>query len=188
LGNGLCSALASSHGARIHTSRSSGVVRITVWPLDGSAKRPRSTRDQGSNSTTFFFVTSHLRCRKPTYGLPYTVKRRMAEILSFVFGTPRQPLRGIIYVQKLNYLAAVVTLKRLVPKIRFGHLSIAYRAARVHRRGIAPDGFPRSSKLSEVAPQHGVKGRQMIVLGELSANTLRTVAPTKLRASALVFR
>jgi len=29
LGNGLCSALASSHGARIHTSRSSGVVRIT---------------------------------------------------------------------------------------------------------------------------------------------------------------
>jgi hypothetical protein len=99
----------------------------------------------------------------------------------------RQPLRGIIYVQKLNYLAAVVTLKRLVPKIRFGHLSIAYQAARVHRRGIAPDGFPRSSKLSEVAPQHGVKGRQMIVLGELSANTLRTVAPTKLRASALVF-
>jgi hypothetical protein len=106
----------------------------------------------------------------------------------------RQPLRGIIYVQKLNYLAAVVTLKRLVPKIRFGHLSIAYRTARVHRRGIAPEGIPRSSKLSEGAPQHGVKGRQ-IVLGELSANSgcctfgsLRTVAATKLRASVLVFR
>ena len=28
-GNGLCSALASSHGARIHTSRSSSVVKIT---------------------------------------------------------------------------------------------------------------------------------------------------------------
>ena len=28
-GNGRCSALASSHGARIHTSRSSSVVRIT---------------------------------------------------------------------------------------------------------------------------------------------------------------
>jgi len=27
--NGLCSAFASSHGARIHTSRSSSVVRIT---------------------------------------------------------------------------------------------------------------------------------------------------------------
>jgi hypothetical protein len=28
-GNGLCSALASSYGVRIHTSRSSSVVRIT---------------------------------------------------------------------------------------------------------------------------------------------------------------
>jgi hypothetical protein len=28
-GNGRCSALASSHGARIHTSRSSSVVKIT---------------------------------------------------------------------------------------------------------------------------------------------------------------
>ena len=165
-----------------------------VWPLDGSAQRPRSARDQGSNSTTFFFVTSHLRCRKPTYGLPHTVKRRTAKRLSFVFVAPWQSFK-VVYVQKLNYLAAVVTLKRLVPKIRFGHLSIAYRTARVHRRGIASDGFRRSSKLSEVAPQHGVKGRQMIVLGESSANSgcyafgsLRTVAPTKLRASALVFR
>src|ERR1700694_3811254 len=32
-GNGLCSALASSHGARIQTSRSSSVVRITGMAL-----------------------------------------------------------------------------------------------------------------------------------------------------------
>jgi hypothetical protein len=32
-GNGRCSALASSHGARIHTSRSSSVVRITGMAL-----------------------------------------------------------------------------------------------------------------------------------------------------------
>jgi len=125
--------------------------------------------DQGSNGTTSF------SCRAI-----FAVDRSYLALQGSRSG-------GIIYVQKLNYLAAVVTLKRLVPKIRFGHLSIAYRTARVHRRGIAPEGFPRSSKLSEVAPQHGVKGRQMIVLGELSANTLRTVAPTKLRASALVF-
>jgi hypothetical protein len=56
--------------------------------------------------------------------------------------------------------------EKCVPKVCFGHLSIAYRTARVHRRGIAPEGN-RSSKLSEGAPQHGVKGRQ-IVLGELS--------------------
>ena len=57
-----------------------------------------------------------------------------------------------------------------MPKVCFGHLSIAYRTARVLRGGIAPEGIPRSSKLSEVAPQHGVKGRQ-IVLGELSADS-----------------
>jgi hypothetical protein len=45
--------------------------------------------------------------------------------LSFVFAAPWQPLRSIIYVQKLNYLAAVVTLKRLVPKICFGHRYMA---------------------------------------------------------------
>ena len=32
-GNGRCNALASSHGARIHTSRSSSVVRITGMAL-----------------------------------------------------------------------------------------------------------------------------------------------------------
>src|SRR6478736_898699 len=32
-GNGRCSAFASSHGARIHTSRSSSVVRITGMAL-----------------------------------------------------------------------------------------------------------------------------------------------------------
>ena len=52
--------------------------------------------------------------------------------LSFVFAAPWQPLRWIIYVQKLNYLAAVVTLKRLVSKICFGHRSIASRTAWVH--------------------------------------------------------
>jgi hypothetical protein len=36
--NGRCNALASSHGARIQTSRSSSVVRITGW-LHGIAPR-----------------------------------------------------------------------------------------------------------------------------------------------------
>jgi hypothetical protein len=35
-GNGLCSASASSHGARIHTSRSSSVVRVCAGALSGS--------------------------------------------------------------------------------------------------------------------------------------------------------
>jgi len=35
--NGRCSAFASSHGARIHTSRSSFVAKITGLPSDESA-------------------------------------------------------------------------------------------------------------------------------------------------------
>ena len=53
--------------------------------------------------------------------------------LSFVLAAPWQSLKRIIYVQKFNYLVAVVTLKRLLPKVCFGHLFIAFRTAWVHR-------------------------------------------------------
>jgi hypothetical protein len=114
--------------------------------------------------------------------------------LSFVFVAPWQSFKGIVYVQKLNYLAAVVATKSSMPKVCFGHLSIAYRTARVHRRGIAAEGVPRSSKLSEVAPQHDAKAGQIVVLGELSPIAgaallfLSRLSPQQSSASALVFR
>src|SRR3984893_5382617 len=156
-GEGRCSALASSHGARIQTSRSSWVVRITGiafgWIGSTIAFGSRS-RQQWHDK---FFVPSYLRCRKPTYGLPHTVKRRTAERLPFVFVAPWQSFKGIVFVQKLNYLAAVVATKNSMPKVCFGHLSIAYRTARVLRGGIATEGIARSSKLSVGVLQHGVK-------------------------------
>jgi hypothetical protein len=105
--------------------------------------------------------------------------------LSFVFAAPRQPLRWIIYGQKLNYLAAVVTLKRLVAKICFGHRSIASRTAWVHHSCNTTCSISRSSKLSEVAPQHDAKAGQVVVLGELSPIA---GAALLFLASALVFR
>jgi hypothetical protein len=81
--------------------------------------------------------------------------------LSFVFAAPWQPLRSIIYVQKLNYLAAVVTLKRLVPKF-------ALAIGLLHLKCNTTCGTSRSSKLSEGAPQHDAKAGQIVVFGELS--------------------
>jgi len=63
----------------------------------------------------------------------------------------------------IELLAAVVTLKRLVTKICFGHRAIASRTAWVHRPCNTTCSISRSSKLSEVAPQHDAKARQMVV-------------------------
>jgi hypothetical protein len=52
-GNGRCNALASSHGARIHTSRSSSVIRITGIALE------KEGRGQ-SDCTSFIVETGHL--------------------------------------------------------------------------------------------------------------------------------